>query len=369
MFFKEIQVIGEENLPKEGPVIVSGTHNGQFVDAGMMIIALQRKVNLVIAMKSTKLKLLGVFLRFLNLIPTERPIDKKKKGMGFIVKIDGRQVKGLKTSFKKQVKPKDLIKLISSGEELVVESVESNTEITLKKPYSSVIDDSKELYDVLPKINQEQVFKNVFRNLLKNRCLGIFPEGGSHDQPRVMPLKAGACVFVWGSYMQYQKKVPMVEIGINYFGCHRFRSKVVVNIGKPRYYDFDIERKDDADYKRATIDKMMVDLKTSLEAVRIVAPSYNELLGLYCAHKIYIPTNVELGSEKDFKLFKKFSSAYLKIKDDPEVKQFAVEIDSFRKKIKSLGLKVEEIKNLELTFSIGMIQYIKRTIFFFVLVS
>ena len=32
LFFREIEVINQENLPDDGPVIVYGNHNNQFVD-------------------------------------------------------------------------------------------------------------------------------------------------------------------------------------------------------------------------------------------------------------------------------------------------------------------------------------------------
>lgn len=32
LFFREIEVINEDNVPTEGPTIVYGNHNNQFVD-------------------------------------------------------------------------------------------------------------------------------------------------------------------------------------------------------------------------------------------------------------------------------------------------------------------------------------------------
>lgn len=39
LFFREIAVINEENIPKEGPTIIYGNHNNQFVD-GMVNVNL-----------------------------------------------------------------------------------------------------------------------------------------------------------------------------------------------------------------------------------------------------------------------------------------------------------------------------------------
>jgi hypothetical protein len=37
LFFRDVAVIGEENVPKNGPVILYGNHNNQFVDGTVRI--------------------------------------------------------------------------------------------------------------------------------------------------------------------------------------------------------------------------------------------------------------------------------------------------------------------------------------------
>lgn len=334
----------------------------------MLIISSKRELNFLIAAKSTKLVLLNLFLQFLNFIQLERPIDKKKIGTGRIINIEDRTIRGKDTLFKKQLKPNDVIKLLSTGKEIIIEKVIDNSTLVSKKTVELKLT-GEETFHILPKINQERVFKNVFSELSKGKAIGIFPEGGSHDQPGLLPLKAGAAVFAWGCYKQYKQKVQMVEVGINYFGSHRFRSRVVINIGKPRTFNFDDNKLDDPEYKRASISSMMVDLKASLGTVKVTAPSYKELLGLYCAHKIYIPKDTTLETERDFRLFKRFSVAYEEIKDKEDVKELAIEVDGFRKKIKRFGLRVEEIKNIKLIFKDTIIIYIKKIIFLIILVG
>jgi 1-acyl-sn-glycerol-3-phosphate acyltransferase len=40
LFFRDITVINEENVPREGPVIIYGNHNNQFVDGMVHSISL-----------------------------------------------------------------------------------------------------------------------------------------------------------------------------------------------------------------------------------------------------------------------------------------------------------------------------------------
>ena len=118
--FKEVTIIGEENIPEDGPLIISGTHNSQYMDAAMLVLSVRREVNFVIAAKSARLKTLGFFLQFMNIIPTERPIDKKIEGIGLIIAITGDIVEGKGTKFDEQIKPGDCFKVLSNGKELVI---------------------------------------------------------------------------------------------------------------------------------------------------------------------------------------------------------------------------------------------------------
>ena len=48
----------------------------------------------MIAASSTKKKVLSLFLKFTGFIPTERPMDHVKKGVGRLVKIEGNKLIG-----------------------------------------------------------------------------------------------------------------------------------------------------------------------------------------------------------------------------------------------------------------------------------
>jgi glycerol-3-phosphate O-acyltransferase/dihydroxyacetone phosphate acyltransferase len=44
-------------------------------------------------------------------------------------------------------------------------------------------------FKVAPKVDQTEVYDAVFDTLSQGGCIGIFPEGGSHDRPELLPLK------------------------------------------------------------------------------------------------------------------------------------------------------------------------------------
>ena len=83
-------------------------------------------------------------------------------------------------------------------------------EIRLKKPFSGnvalrqltgqeVKDEKAEAkltkdfegteFEVAPHVDQGEVYSSVFKKLHEGGCIGIFPEGGSHDRTELLPLK------------------------------------------------------------------------------------------------------------------------------------------------------------------------------------
>ncbi len=48
-------------------------------------------------------------------------------------------------------------------------------------------------FKVAPHVDQSQVYNAVFERLAANGCVGIFPEGGSHDRTELLPLKGLLC--------------------------------------------------------------------------------------------------------------------------------------------------------------------------------
>lgn len=63
--------------------------------------------------------------------------------------------------------------------------------------------------------------------------IGIFPEGGSHDRPELLPIKAGICIMALGAKEKYDIMPKIIAVGLNYYRPHRFRSKVVLEYGTP----------------------------------------------------------------------------------------------------------------------------------------
>lgn len=77
-------------------------------------------------------------------------------------------------------------------------------------------DKFNEKYEVVPKLDQREVFDKGWSILGEGKCMGIFPEGGSHDRTDLLPLKAGACILCLGANIHHNVDCKIVTCGLNY---------------------------------------------------------------------------------------------------------------------------------------------------------
>ncbi len=80
--------------------------------------------------------------------------------------------------------------------------------------------------------NQDS-FQRCYELFDKNGILLIFPEGQSHSDPSLRPLKSGAARIVLGAYQANRKLPAVIPVGLNFSNKGRFRSTVFIKFGEP----------------------------------------------------------------------------------------------------------------------------------------
>lgn len=85
IFFSSVEVLGRQNIPEHGPVIFTGNHMNQFVDAAVMLVTTPRQLGFLVAAVSFKKAIIGDFARAAGGIPVSRPQDMAKKGPGQVM--------------------------------------------------------------------------------------------------------------------------------------------------------------------------------------------------------------------------------------------------------------------------------------------
>lgn len=302
VFFKDITPIGVDNIPKSGPVIFCGNHQNQYMDGCILMTEASRDVRFLVAGTSYRAPVLNHFFKAYKSIPVERAIDHAKDGSGVVKFEDEFTVIGVGTKFTTEFKVGDSINIPKVQdqkkiEDQIVESIESDLKIILKKPGVQLDDNQKGCemkYRILQRFDQSEVFNRVHDELGKGGSIAIFPEGGSHDNTDFLPFKAGIAMMALGTIVKTGQIPVIIPSGLKYFKRHEFRSRVIIEFGRPfRPTNKMVELYKTGD-KRKAITLFLKEIENRMREVTITAPTYHELQAIYMARNIYMPEDPKI---------------------------------------------------------------------------
>uniref|UniRef100_A0A6B2L0W6 Phospholipid/glycerol acyltransferase domain-containing protein n=1 Tax=Arcella intermedia TaxID=1963864 RepID=A0A6B2L0W6_9EUKA len=350
-FFRTITVDDYhlEEIPPDAAVVFVGNHQNQFMDAALLLGHCPRSVGFLVAQKSMK-GVIGFFARLFNSIPVARPQDTAKNGPGTITFTQGSNVlTGVGTKFitlnvgKQSICPK--------GEDPIrVKEVVSDTELILldipKKSAQNVP------YKIFDKMDQSQVYSEVWKRLEHGGSIGIFPEGGSHDRTELLPLKAGVALMALGAMAKSGVSVYVVPCGLNYFSGHRFRGSVLLEFGRPYRIPESLAETYKKDQRKAC-GELLETIKQLMETVIIHAPDRETLELMQLVRKIYQPPNVQLTTEQYISLNQRFLAGFQKYKDRPEIQLAYQEVLNYKNELANLGLKDNHIEDSHVISGLG----------------
>lgn len=147
---------------------------------------------------------------------------------------------------------------------------------------------------VIPRIDHARLYDTVYDQLDGGGAVGIFPEGGSHDRPAMLPFKAGIATMALGAIERnptLAARLKIVPVGISYFHPDRFRSKAYVEFGEP----FSPTPRQIAQFveggggRASAVASLLHDVRVAVEALTINAPSLECLQFVHLARKLYRP--------------------------------------------------------------------------------
>ncbi|KAG7389684.1 hypothetical protein PHYPSEUDO_009845 [Phytophthora pseudosyringae] len=371
--FKSVDLIGLDNVPTEGPVIFTGNHANQFVDGLVVMMSSPRKVGFMIAEKSWHLPVVGHLARIMGCIPVVRPQDSVASGVGKVKLATAEAVtpassssggassgkpqwlvQGEGTSFTKQVTPGDQIRfqgqsVKDSGSPVKIVQVLDDSQLLLNEPLKTGNGDlvlESAPFGILKRVDQSVTFAKVYTHLKRGNCIGIFPEGGSHDRTDLLPLKAGVAVMALGVKDKYNINVPVVPVGLNYFRGHRFRGRVTVEFGTPITVDQELMETYEED-KRVACNTFLHRVEESMRSVIVTTPSYGVMQEVLTARRLFQRSGVRLSAKETQDLNRRFAESYKVLQDVPEAQEdLAVlqhKLDSYYKTLQKMGLKDHQV--------------------------
>jgi 1-acyl-sn-glycerol-3-phosphate acyltransferase len=133
----------------------------------------------------------------------------------------------------------------------------------------------------------DETFARCRETLARGGALALFPEGVSHSDPQLKPLKTGAARIALSAEREVSERDPsgntrlgavVVPVGLFYERKARFRSRVLLAVGAPIETGVLLPRYL-AD-ERATVDALTDEIKERLDAVVLQAESRELLAGI-----------------------------------------------------------------------------------------
>jgi 1-acyl-sn-glycerol-3-phosphate acyltransferase len=180
-YYAGVIVQGAERVPERGPLIVVANHPNALVDALIVSTTIRRRVQLTAKATLFEHPLLAPLLRTLGIIPLRRARDER-----------------------------------AAARSSDAPSVTRNTD----------------------------AFGFITKALRDGGAVLVFPEGISHDDPALAPLKTGAARMALQARAEGVRELRLLPLGLVYEEKERPRSRVLVRVGEP--IDVDIWCADNA---------------------------------------------------------------------------------------------------------------------------
>lgn len=378
IFFREIKIRGAYNMPPEGvpTILVCAPHANQFIDPTIVMVQTRkltkkrgRQACFVTAQSSLKMKVVGFFGGLIGSIPVPRaqdylePVDSNIEIYCPNYETDPTLVKGRclddskkSPEFTTRFTPKSLLGLPDYLANAQIKEVVDDSTLILSSAFKATNPRVPKLlktgthFKYAKKIDNSKVFQYVFNHLHTNGTVGIFPEGGSHDRPSLLPIKAGVAIMALGAAAaDPNMKVHVVPVGLHYFHRHKFRSRAVIEYGEPIIVD-SVMGQEYLLSPRPTTSKLLDKITDSLFSVTENAPDYDTLMTIQAArrlfqtyespqHRFSLPLVVEIN--------RRLLVGYSKYKEDPRIIKLKEMVSEYNLCLNSYGLKDHQVEKLQ----------------------
>lgn len=313
-----------------------------------------RRISFLIADSSYKRRFVGFFAKCCLSIPVARAQDNTKSASGKIYLKDPINnplvITGEGTKFTTECEVKGLIALPKSCGLVNISEIRSDTELVIRKE----VKNSAALhylslgcvYKVAGKIDHTQVYREVFDHLHQDGCIGIFPEGGSHDRTELLPLKAGVVIMALGAMVDNPLcDVKIVPCGLNYFHRNRFRSRAMVEFGHPISISpqmVEIYKND----PRKAVTEMLGIIQDALKSVTTQCPDYETLITIQAVRRLYASQyGKKLSLAGTLELNRRMITGYTHFKDNPDIQRLVKDVADFDKRLRYLHIRDHQLAN------------------------
>src|SRR2546423_1236234 len=216
IYFRHVEVVGLEHVPRKSPVIFVLNHPNALVDPAFLLCLAPRRVSFLAKSPLFRMPILGYLVRAMDSLPVYRHQDEG-------------------------------------------EDVSKNREM----------------------------FVAARKLLARGGTIGICPEGVSHDEPRLRPIKTGAARIALAAVSTGEvANVQIIPAGLYYTSKTKFRSAVLLYFGKPIAVE-PVELDIDGNPPRTAVRELSARIECALREVILDAEHEEALQTITRAERIF----------------------------------------------------------------------------------
>lgn len=186
--------------------------------------------------------------------------------------------------------------------------------------------------------------------LRRGGTIALFPEGVSHNSPKLLPIKTGAARIALGALSIIDEAEPIdlkiVPVGLFYTNKTTFRSEALLHFG--RSFLVEPVQLVEGEFPRESVRKLTEKIESALRDVTLNAETEAELDKADQAANLFLSVSETFDLEQSLSSRFELSRRYLQIDEGrPEValdsEKVTRRISKYKKKLKIIGLEPENL--------------------------
>jgi 1-acyl-sn-glycerol-3-phosphate acyltransferase len=189
----------------------------------------------------------------------------------------------------------------------------------------------------------EEMFRAVHSALADGGAIGVFPEGKSHSEPALAPLRTGAARIALGAYAVTRRTFPIVPVGLVFRQKDKFRSEALALTGSPVPWD-DLAPRGPEDEQ--AVRTLTARLDEALRQLTVNLEHWQDQPLVECAVRIWETERAAPpGPEERLARLRATTRvlAAVRASEDPDATDLARAVEVHRHRLERLGLRPADL--------------------------